>query len=142
MCIQQGKRESEDCAFGTSRDHRVDRFKEALQIIVPLLRTGQVYFDAWRRLMQISGTPKDRCAGPRRSSRCGRQAMSPVPRWEGRDLATLGHSASVAINFPSAQDQGGQHSSAQGEQPKLASPDEIVEMLRGYAREGLSHVQL
>jgi hypothetical protein len=106
LCIQQSKRESEDCAFGTSSDHRVDRFEEALQIIVPLLRAGQDDFDAWRRLRPTSGTPKDRCAGPRRSSRCG------------------------------------QHSSAQGEQPKLASPDEIVEMLRGYAREGLSRVQL
>ncbi len=49
-------------------------------------------------------------------------------------------SASVAINLPLAQAQSGQRSSAQGEQP--ASPDEIAEMLRGYAREGLSHVQL
>jgi probable F420-dependent oxidoreductase len=32
-------------AFGLPFDHRVDRFQEALQIIVPLLRTGQVDFN-------------------------------------------------------------------------------------------------
>jgi len=32
-------------AFGLPFDHRVDRFEEALQIIVPLLRTGQVDFN-------------------------------------------------------------------------------------------------
>ncbi len=31
-------------AFGIPFDHRVDRFEEALQIIVPLLHTGQVDF--------------------------------------------------------------------------------------------------
>ncbi len=31
-------------AFGIPFDHRVDRFEEALEIIVPLLRTGQVDF--------------------------------------------------------------------------------------------------
>jgi alkanesulfonate monooxygenase SsuD/methylene tetrahydromethanopterin reductase-like flavin-dependent oxidoreductase (luciferase family) len=34
----------EDRAFGSPSDHRVDRFEEALQIIVPLLRTGHVDF--------------------------------------------------------------------------------------------------
>ena len=60
----------------------------------------------------------------------------------GRDPATLGRSASVVINLPLAQAQSGQRSSAQGEQPEPTSPGEIAEMLRGYAREGLSHVQL
>jgi alkanesulfonate monooxygenase SsuD/methylene tetrahydromethanopterin reductase-like flavin-dependent oxidoreductase (luciferase family) len=34
----------EDRAFGIKSDHRVDRFEEALQIIVPLLRSGRVDF--------------------------------------------------------------------------------------------------
>jgi alkanesulfonate monooxygenase SsuD/methylene tetrahydromethanopterin reductase-like flavin-dependent oxidoreductase (luciferase family) len=34
----------ENRAFNVKIDHRVDRFKEALQIIVPLLRTGRVDF--------------------------------------------------------------------------------------------------
>jgi hypothetical protein len=32
--------------------------------------------------------------------------------------------------------------SAQGKQQGATSPGEIAEMLRGYAREGLSHVQV
>ncbi|HEX5690828.1 MAG TPA: LLM class flavin-dependent oxidoreductase, partial [Roseiflexaceae bacterium] len=39
-----GWHEPEFDAFGIPFDHRVDRFEEALQIIVPLLRTGQVDF--------------------------------------------------------------------------------------------------
>src|SRR5437773_5461448 len=35
----------EDRAFGAQSDHRVDRFEEALQIIVPLLRMGHVDFE-------------------------------------------------------------------------------------------------
>ncbi len=35
----------EDRALGAPSDHRVDRFEEALQIIVPLLRTGHVDFE-------------------------------------------------------------------------------------------------
>jgi hypothetical protein len=41
-----------------------------------------------------------------------------------------------------AQAQGGQHASAQGRQPESTSPEEVAETLRGYAHEGLSHVQL
>ena len=40
-----GWHEPEFAAFGIPFDHRVDRFEEALQIIVPLLRTGQVDFE-------------------------------------------------------------------------------------------------
>lgn len=39
-----GWHEPEFDAFGLPFDHRVDRFEEALQIIIPLLRTGQVDF--------------------------------------------------------------------------------------------------
>jgi hypothetical protein len=60
----------------------------------------------------------------------------------GRDLTTLGRSASVVVNLPMAQAQSEQHSSAQGKPPEPTSPKEVAETLRGYAREGLSHVQL
>jgi hypothetical protein len=60
----------------------------------------------------------------------------------GRDPATLGRSASVVVNLPIAQAESEQHSSAQGKQPEPTSPEEVAETLRGYAREGLSHVQL
>ena len=39
-----GWNEAEFTAFGMPFDHRVDRFEEALQIIVPLVRQGQVDF--------------------------------------------------------------------------------------------------
>ncbi len=58
----------------------------------------------------------------------------------GRDPATLGRSASVVVNLPLAQGQGQQRSLAVGEQP--ASHEEIAQMLRNYAQQGLSHVQL
>jgi beta-galactosidase GanA len=53
-----------------------------------------------------------------------------------------GRNASVVVNHPIAQAWGGQHSSAQERQPGPTSPEEIAETLRGYAREGLSHVQV
>jgi alkanesulfonate monooxygenase SsuD/methylene tetrahydromethanopterin reductase-like flavin-dependent oxidoreductase (luciferase family) len=159
----------EDRAFGAQSDHRVDRFEEALQIIVPLLRMGQVDFEG--KYYQARGCEL-RPRGPRpggppiligaKGPRMLRLAATYADLWNaegpmrrpeeiiplrasgdtacagvGRDPATLGRSASVAIDLPMAQ---AQRSSAQGEQP--ASPGEIAEMLRGYAREGLSHVQL
>ena len=60
----------------------------------------------------------------------------------GRDPTTLARSASVVVTLPMAQAQSGQHSSARGRQPEPTSPEEVAETLRGYAREGLSHVQL
>lgn len=50
----------------------------------------------------------------------------------GRDPATLGRSASIVVNLPMIQ----------GGQQETVSPEEIAGLLRGYAREGLSHVQL
>ena len=60
----------------------------------------------------------------------------------GRDPATLGRSASVAINLPLSQGWGEQRSPAHGEQTEAATPEAIAGMLRGFAREGLEHVQL
>ena len=164
----------EDRAFGSPSDHRVDRFEEALQIIVPLLRTGHVdfegkYYQAFGcelrprgprpggppiligakgpRMLRLAATYADlwNAEGPMRRpeeiiplSASGDAACAEV----GRDPATLGRSASVAINLPMAQAQSVQSSSAQGEQPEPTSPEEIAEMLRSYARKGLSHVQL
>jgi alkanesulfonate monooxygenase SsuD/methylene tetrahydromethanopterin reductase-like flavin-dependent oxidoreductase (luciferase family) len=164
----------EDRAFGAPSDHRVDRFEEALQIIVPLLRTGKVdfsgkYYQARNcelrprgphpggppimvgakgpRMLRLAATYADfwNAEGPLRQPgeiiplrASGDAACAEV----GRDPATLGRSASIVINLPIAQAHSGQHSPAQGEQQGATSPDEIAELLRGYAREGLSHVQV
>jgi len=60
----------------------------------------------------------------------------------GRDPTTLGRSASVVVDLPMAQGGGGQGSPAQGARPEPMSPEEIAELLRGYAQQGLGHVQL
>jgi alkanesulfonate monooxygenase SsuD/methylene tetrahydromethanopterin reductase-like flavin-dependent oxidoreductase (luciferase family) len=164
----------EDRAFDTKSDHRVDRFEEALQIIVPLLRTGQVdfagkYYQArdcelrprgprpggppvligakGPRMLRLAATYADlwNAQGPLR--RPGdflplRVAIDVACAEVERNPATLDRSASVVVNLAVAQGQSEQHSSAQGKQPEPASPEEIAETIHGYAREGLSHVQL
>jgi alkanesulfonate monooxygenase SsuD/methylene tetrahydromethanopterin reductase-like flavin-dependent oxidoreductase (luciferase family) len=164
----------EDRAFDLKSDHRVDRFEEALQIIVPLLRTGKVdfagkYYQArdcelrprgprpggppiligakGPRMLHLAATYADlwNVQGPLRRPEeviplrtAGDAACAGV----GRDPVTLARSASVVVNLPIGQAQSSQYSAAQGKQPGPTSPEEIVEILRGYAREGLSHVQL
>lgn len=156
----------EDRAFGIPGDHRVDRFEEALQIIAPLLRTGHVDFEGkyyqardcelrprgprpngppimvgakGPRMLRLAATYADlwNAEGPMRRPEeiiplraSGDAACAEV----GRDPATLGRSASVAINLPLSQ--------GWGEQSEALSHEAIAEMLRGYAREGLEHVQL
>ena len=148
-------------AFDIKSDHRVDRFEEALQIIVPLLRTGRVdfvgkYYQArdcellprgprpggppiligakGPRMLGLAATYADlwNAEGPvqrpeeiRSRQAAGDAACSAV----GRDPATLGRSTSVVVKLPQVQEQDGQH-------------EEIARMLRNYAQEGLSHVQL
>lgn len=161
-------------AFDMKSDHRVDRFEEALQIIVPLLRTGRVDFAG--KYYQVQGCEL-RPRGPRpdgppiligaKGPRMLRLAATYADLWNaegpmrrpeeiiplraagdaacaavGRDPATLGRSASVVVNLPLMQAQHGQHSSVAGEQPESVSPEGIAQMLRNYAQEGLSHVQL
>ena len=164
----------EERAFGIKSDHRVDRFEEALQIIVPLLRTRQVdfagkYYQArdcelrprgprpggppiligarGPRMLRLASTYADlwNAQGPMRRPEEFiplRAAVDAACVEVGRDPSTLGRSASVVINLPMAQAHNEQHSSAQWKQPEPTSPEEVAETLRGYAREGLTHVQL
>ena len=164
----------EDRAFDMKSDHRVDRFEEALQIIVPLLRTGRVDFEG--KYYQVQGCEL-RPRGPRpngppiligaKGPRMLRLAATYADLWNaegpmrgpeeiiplraagdaacaavGRDPATLGRSASVVVNLPLMQAQHGQPESVASEQPESVSPEGIAQMLRNYAQEGLSHVQL
>ena len=158
----------ENRAFGIPTDHRVDRFEEALQIIVPLLRTGQVdfeghYYQARDCVLRPRGP---RPAGPpilvgAKGPRMLRLAATYADLWNaegplrkpediiplrvlgdatcsevGRDPATLGRSASIVINLPTPQARSGHG------QPVATSAEEIARQFRGYAHEGLSHVQL
>src|SRR5262249_1267521 len=164
----------EDRAFGIPSDHRVDRFAEALQIIVPLLRPGRAdcagtYYAAQDcelrprgprpggppiligakgpRMLRLAATYADlwNAEGPLRRPEqliplraAGDVACAEV----GRDSATLGRSASVVVTLPLAQGDDEQIAPAGDGQPELTSPEEVAETLRGYAREGLSHIQL
>jgi alkanesulfonate monooxygenase SsuD/methylene tetrahydromethanopterin reductase-like flavin-dependent oxidoreductase (luciferase family) len=164
----------ENRAFDMKSDHRVDRFEEALQIIVPLLRTGRVdftgkYYQArdcelrprgprpggppiligakGPRMLRLAATYADlwNAEGPMHRPEeiiplraAGDAACAEV----GRDPAKLGRSASVVVTLPMAQSQSGQRPAAQGKQPEPTSPEEVAQTLRGYARQGLSHVQL
>ncbi|GHO61188.1 luciferase-like hypothetical protein [Ktedonobacter sp. SOSP1-52] len=159
-------------AFDIKSDHRVDRFEEALQIIVPLLRTGRVdfagtYYQARNcelrprgprpggppiligakgpRMLRLAATYADlwNAEGPLQGLEqiSSQQAVGDAACTAiGRDPATLGRSASVVVKLPMTQ--GWSHSSAQGKQPGPTSPEEVAEILRSYARAGLSHAQL
>jgi alkanesulfonate monooxygenase SsuD/methylene tetrahydromethanopterin reductase-like flavin-dependent oxidoreductase (luciferase family) len=164
----------EDRAFGFASTPRVDRFEEALQIIVPLLRTGYVNFEGkYYQARDCELRPRgSRPGGPpilvgAKGPRMLRLAATYADLWNaegpmhrpeqviplrlagdaacvavGRDPATLGRSASVVVNLPTTQGQQGQRSQARSEGSEPASPEEITESFRGYAREGLSHVQV
>jgi alkanesulfonate monooxygenase SsuD/methylene tetrahydromethanopterin reductase-like flavin-dependent oxidoreductase (luciferase family) len=55
----------------------------------------------------------------------------------GRDPATLQRTAAVMVDLPGAYGRPGQTVPS-----LLGSPEELSEEMRGYAREGISHVQL
>ncbi len=154
---------AEERAFNIEHDHRVARFEEALQIIVPLLRTGRVdfagtYYQARECELRPRGPRPGGppvligAKGPRMVALAASyadiwNAEGPVQRPEeikarrevgdaacnvvGRDPATLSRSASIAINLPGGYGQ-----------PTAQSQEEVAEILRGYAQEGLNHVQV
>ncbi len=156
-------------AFGFPSDHRVDRFEEALQIIVPLLHESHVDFAG--RYEQARGAEL-RPRGPRpggppiligvKGPRMLRLAATYADLWNaegplrrpeeiiplrvagdvGRDPSTLGRSASVVVNLPMVQGPGRQGAPAQSARPEPMSPKKVAGLLRGYAREGLGHIQL
>src|SRR5439155_15378770 len=163
-----------DTTFGFPTDHRVDRFEEALRIIVPLLRTGHVDFEGryyqardyelrprgprpggppimvgakGPRMLRLAATYADlwNAEGPLRRPegvaplrRAGDDACAAV----ARDPATLGRSASGAIDAAGAGDADSRGSPPPRARPNPPPPEQTAETLRGYARQGLSHVQL
>ncbi len=163
-----GWHEPEYRAFGYPFDHRVGRFEEALAIITGLLRDGHVDFEGrWHQARDCELLPRGPRPGgppimigsvaPRMLALCARHAdlwnvwgkNSPadIPAVRavvdaacveaGRDPATLGRSVSVLIDLP------GRAGRPRETEPFLTgSPEELAEAFRGYAREGISHVQV
>jgi alkanesulfonate monooxygenase SsuD/methylene tetrahydromethanopterin reductase-like flavin-dependent oxidoreductase (luciferase family) len=163
-----GWHEPEYLAFGLPFDHRAGRFDEAFAIIRGLLREGRVdvagqYYQApdcvlsprsdrpsgppimvaasGKRMLRLTaqyadwwngcwyGSPAD-VAGPRAAVDAACQVV-------GRDPATLRRTAGVRLDLP--DHTGG---FAPGRKPPITeSPAAIAELLRGFAAEGIAHVQ-
>ena len=61
---------------------------------------------------------------------------------EGRDPATLGRTVAILAQVPGLQSTLVSTSPTGGGEPLTGSPELIAEALRGFAREGISHVQV
>lgn len=164
-----GYYELEYAAFGYPYDHRVSRFEEALQIIAPLLREGRVTFKGTYssadncelrprgprpkglpimigtggdRMLRLTAEHADVWNGWLVRGKNYPDAIPPLReridaacRDVGRDPATLARTATVMVDpRPTAEP------SETG--PLAGSPEAIAEAFRGFAREGISHIQI
>lgn len=79
-----------------------------------------------------------------------RQAVDGVCREVGRDPATLARTAGVLIDLPGrdpdrsgrAAVAGATEPTTKPDPPATGTPEQLAELLHGYAREGISHVQV
>ncbi len=79
-----------------------------------------------------------------------RQAVDAACQEVGRNPATLERTAGVLIDLPSRNPNRSGRASVSGateptikpDPPATGSPEELAELLRGYAREGITHVQV
>lgn len=165
--IGAGWNEPEYQAFGMPFDHRVSRFDEALQILRPLLRDGQVDFEGQyyqaRNCEDLPRGPRPAGPpllvggeGPRMLGLTAKYAdlwntgymggpdtmAGPLARIgnacrdAGRDPATLGVTALIALWFPDLQpDKPGY-----ADNPLTGTPAQIAEAMRGYAELGVQHI--
>jgi alkanesulfonate monooxygenase SsuD/methylene tetrahydromethanopterin reductase-like flavin-dependent oxidoreductase (luciferase family) len=167
-----GWHEPEYRAFGHPFDHRVSRFEEALQIICPLLREGHVDFEghfyrAWGCELRLRG-PRPQgppiligTIGTRMLQIAARHAdlwnagLVGDPSWPdavpplramvdhacaavSRDPATLRRTVNPLVHVARL----GTAPVFPGAEPLAGSTDEIAAAFRGFAREGISHVQV
>jgi alkanesulfonate monooxygenase SsuD/methylene tetrahydromethanopterin reductase-like flavin-dependent oxidoreductase (luciferase family) len=158
----------EYAAFGYPTDHLVDRFEEALAVIVPLLRTGRVAFDG----TYYTGHAELRLRGPRASGppiligakgpRMLRLAARHADGWNAQgpfrradDLGEITAAADAACRDVGRDPRSLRRSAsvvidlgdARGEwkgheQPEEGRVQEVVEVLRGFACAGLDEVQV
>lgn len=163
-----GWHEPEYTAFGYPFDHRVGRFAEALQIIVPLLRTGRVDFaGTYYQAHECELRPR----GPRpegvpimigtTGERMLRLTAEYADIWNawglntitelraaqgkvdaacaavGRDPATLQRSCSLLVDLPGRAGRPRESATLD-----VSEPEETADLLRAYATEGVTHVQL
>jgi alkanesulfonate monooxygenase SsuD/methylene tetrahydromethanopterin reductase-like flavin-dependent oxidoreductase (luciferase family) len=173
-----GRHEPEHRAFGYPFDHQVDRFEEALQIILPLLREGHVDFEGryyaardcemrprgprpegppvligalgtGPRMLGLTARYADLWNGWLTWGRSWPDAIPPLRdkidaacEAEGRDPATLGRTVAILVQVPGQPSTLVSTSPTGSGEPLIGSAEEIAEALRGFAREGISHVQI
>jgi probable F420-dependent oxidoreductase len=156
-------------AFGIRFDHKVDRLEEALQIIVPLLRTGYVSFEgAHYRAIDCAIVPRGPrpngppivigAARPRMLRLTARYADGWNTAWYGEAGALAApraaleaacaeegrDPATLAVTVGVSVDYAAP--AGQGEAPENAekalsgSPEEVAAGLRGFAEAGVAHV--
>lgn len=156
----------EETAFGYPSDHRVDRFEEALRIIVPLLRTGHVDFAGrYYQARECELRPRGpRSAGPpiligAKGPRMLRLAATYADLWNAEGpMRQPEQFAPLRAAADAACAEVGRDPATLGRSAAVvvnlpvaqghaapgtpASPEEIAAQLHAYAREGLSHIQL
>jgi alkanesulfonate monooxygenase SsuD/methylene tetrahydromethanopterin reductase-like flavin-dependent oxidoreductase (luciferase family) len=158
-----GWHDAEYDAFGFPKDHRVERFEEALRIVVPLLRGETVTFegDYFTTRDAVLEPPPSRdipilvaAFGPRMLRLTARYADSWNTAWfgapderlrermdaleaEGRDPATLERTVGIEVRDPETArpaEQDGDDRAFDG------SVDELAEALGAYDELGIGHL--
>ena len=170
--LGSGWAEPEYTAFGFPFDHRASRFEEALQIIVPLIRTGKVDFQG-RFYSAIDCELRPR--GPRpegmpimigtfRGERMMRLTAEYADQWNVWAQWTGNRAATIkplmekmdAICEEAGRDpatlersaavmvdfEGAYGRPGQDVPSLIGSPEELAEEFRAYAAAGVSHIQI
>lgn len=163
-----GDAPSEHRALGVPTDHLVGRFEEALAVLVPLLREGQVDFDGtYHRARHYVLRPLEPRlqAPPLLMAGTGERMLRLVARYAEAWNAWLAIGRShpdrvppLRLKIDAACRAVGREPgtlertvavrivllgrTAPGAEPLAGSPPELAESLRAFAREGISHVQV
>ncbi|MGH2561589.1 MAG: LLM class flavin-dependent oxidoreductase [Thermomicrobiales bacterium] len=163
-----GWHEPEFDAFGLPFDHRVDRFEEACEIIVPLVKEGKIDFTGkYYSAPNCEMMPPPRKGGvsvliasskPRMHGLTAKfadswntawlgQASALTPRREGieaacveagRDPATLEITVGLNVAFPGME--GAPEDTSDPAKFLTGTADELAAGLQGYAAAGVGHV--
>lgn len=150
-------------AFGFPSDHRVSRFEEALQIVVPLLQSGQVDFQGtYYQARECELRPRGpRPGGPpilvgAKSPRMLHLAATYADFWNAEGpMRQPEDILALRADGDRACKEVGRDPTTLGRSASVVlnapmtngregqpSSEETAETLRAYAREGLEHVQL
>ncbi len=165
--IGTGWHEPEFEAFGIGFDHRVSRFEEALQIIVPMLRTGHADFAGrYHAAEDVTLVPRGpRPGGPpiliaAKGPRMFRLTAEYADAWNAAWFGDVSQSRMRVGELRQALADAGRdpatmtvtaginvvfpHLLARGDEPPerahRGTPEEIAPGLRAYADEGIDHL--